>query len=269
MAEQPLTGGNLTPGVVRVGDTVRRPAGPHSAFVAALLTLLADRGFDGAPRYLGTDEGGRDVLSYLDGDVPARFRTWTDAQVHAAAALLRTFHDATRGSRLAGPHAVVCHHDPGPNNAVFRDSSARRLSVPARRVGFPPSRAGTVPAQRPVDGLPVAFIDFDFAAPGDPLEDVGYLAWTWCVSSKPTAPEPAAQARQLSVVADGYRLDDGQRGGLVDAMLERLERNARWWAGRPEEAASARTAWSWREHAFVRAHRDRFTAALADGAGRR
>ncbi|PZF85272.1 hypothetical protein C1I92_05350 [Jiangella anatolica] len=161
MTEQPLTGGRLTPGVVRIGDTVRRPAGPHSPFVAALLQWLAERGFDGAPRHLGSDDQGRDVLSYLVGDVPARFRTWADAQVRAAAALLRDFHDATFGSRLAEPYPVVCHHDPGPNNVVFRA------------------------------GVPVAFIDFDFAAPGDPLEDVAYLAWTWCVVVGPRRPEGA------------------------------------------------------------------------------
>lgn len=55
-------------------------------------------------------------------------------------------HDATRGSRLAGHSPTVCHHDPGPNNVVFRN------------------------------GLPVAWIDFDTAAPGDPLEDVAYVA---------------------------------------------------------------------------------------------
>lgn len=134
----------------------------------------------------------------------------------------------------------MCHHDPGPNNAVFRG------------------------------GLPVAFIDFDLAAPGDPLEDVGYLAWTWCVSSKPSAPEPDEQAGQLRVLADAYGLSGGQRAGLVDAMLERQARNARWWAGRPEPRAPEVEAWSWREHAHTLAHRNRFTAGLgADGGGRR
>ncbi|MGC3860229.1 hypothetical protein ACPSM1_08585 [Micromonospora chersina] len=40
-AEQPLAGGRLTAGVVRVGDTVRRPASPASGFVARLLAHLA------------------------------------------------------------------------------------------------------------------------------------------------------------------------------------------------------------------------------------
>jgi hypothetical protein len=46
----------MTRGVVRVGDTVRRPATPASTYVAALLDLLEQRGFAGAPRYLGRDE---------------------------------------------------------------------------------------------------------------------------------------------------------------------------------------------------------------------
>ncbi|MFE2416329.1 phosphotransferase family protein [Streptomyces hokutonensis] len=134
----------MTPGVVRVGDTVRRPVTQASLFVARLLGHLERRGYAGAPRHLGLDAAGRDTFSYLPGEVPARFRRWTDAQVAAAGALLRSLHDATRGCVLAGACPVVCHHDPGPNNAVFRD------------------------------GLPYAFIDFDTAAPGDPLEDVGY-----------------------------------------------------------------------------------------------
>ncbi|MFF1916255.1 hypothetical protein ACFVYE_32640 [Streptomyces sp. NPDC058239] len=38
--EIPLTGGRITKGVVRVGDTVRRPVGPHSPFVHRLLRHL-------------------------------------------------------------------------------------------------------------------------------------------------------------------------------------------------------------------------------------
>jgi hypothetical protein len=52
----PLTGGRLTQGVVRIGDTVRRPASEKSAFTAELLQLLERRGFTTAPRYLGQDD---------------------------------------------------------------------------------------------------------------------------------------------------------------------------------------------------------------------
>ncbi|MGW7510125.1 phosphotransferase family protein [Streptomyces massasporeus] len=148
----PLSGGRITPGVVKVGNTVRRPAAASSPFVAELLRHLHRQGFTGAPRHLGFDAAGREILSYLPGWVPARFQHWTDPQVAAVGSLLRALHDATRGSHLAGRRPVVCHHDPGPNNTVFSE------------------------------GVPVAFIDFDTAARATPLEDRGYVAWTWCIS---------------------------------------------------------------------------------------
>lgn len=239
--EEPLSGGRITPGVVRVGDTVRRPTTEASPFVAQLLGHLHREGFTGAPRHFGIDECGRDVLSYVPGQVPARFQRWSDLQVAAAGALLRALHDATRGSRLAAQHPVICHHDPGPNNAVFQDE------------------------------VPVALIDWDTAAPGEPLEDLGYMAWTWAVSSRADAPPAAAQALQVRVLADAYGLGARDRAGLVDAMLDRQERNARWWKGQlthpgPRIAEphdiTERVRWSEREYAFTAAHRTDFTAAL-------
>lgn len=218
-----------------------RPASPSSLFVAALLRHLEQHGYTGAPRYLGVDEAGRDMFSYLPGHVPAKFQRWTDAQVAAAGALLRSLHDATRGSTLAESHPVVCHHDPGPNNTVFRK------------------------------GTPVAFIDFDTAAPGEPLEDVGYAAWTWTVSARTDRGPVEVQAAQVRVLADGYGLGAHERRGLVDAILERQHRNAQFWAERdpgPTElrieadVIAARVEWSRRERDFVNAHRSTFEHAL-------
>ncbi len=36
-----------------------------------LLEHLPAGGFDGAPRFPGTEEKGRDILSYIEGEVPA------------------------------------------------------------------------------------------------------------------------------------------------------------------------------------------------------
>ena len=68
--EIPLLGGN-TSTVVRVGDTVRRNAGPWTPAVHALLRHLERVGFTGAPRALGIDDQGREVLSYLEGECGA------------------------------------------------------------------------------------------------------------------------------------------------------------------------------------------------------
>jgi len=69
--EIPLAGGYVTPGVVHVGATVRRPAGPHSPFVHEHLRYLEEIGFDAAPRFLGIDEHGREMLTFIESDIEA------------------------------------------------------------------------------------------------------------------------------------------------------------------------------------------------------
>ena len=148
--EIPLTGGRITPGVVRVGNTVRRPTKRGSVNLEALLGLLSEKGFEGAPRYLGIDATGRVILTFLEGELPGDLGHFEDAQLEAAARLLRGFHDATEGSALVPAAAeVICHNDFGPPNAVFRSK------------------------------FPWAMIDFDTAAPGTRLWDLGYSAFSW------------------------------------------------------------------------------------------
>jgi Phosphotransferase enzyme family len=145
-----LGGVAMTGGVVRVGDTVRRPPRRSSQLMRDVLVHLERAGFDAAPRWLGFDEQGRDLLSWIDGetltergqmhpyigDPPGRI-TFTDVQIAAAMRLLRPYHD-TFGDD------VICHGDFGPWNIVWRD------------------------------GLPFAVIDFDNAYRGDAADDVGY-----------------------------------------------------------------------------------------------
>jgi hypothetical protein len=96
--EVPLLGGIANQGhVVRVGDTVRRPQRSWSAATHALLLHLEAVGFDGAPRFLGVDLRGREVLSYVPGTtVVEPYPDWalTDGALVSAARLLRAYHDA-------------------------------------------------------------------------------------------------------------------------------------------------------------------------------
>ncbi len=66
LTEIPLLGGQLTPGIMRVRNTVHRLPKGNAAFVHTLLVFLEEQGFPLAPRFLGIDEQGREVLSYLD-----------------------------------------------------------------------------------------------------------------------------------------------------------------------------------------------------------
>jgi len=66
--EVPLVGDGVTPGMVRTGDTVRRPVRPFTATVQAYLARLHAAGFTGAPVPLGFDDQGREILSFVAGD---------------------------------------------------------------------------------------------------------------------------------------------------------------------------------------------------------
>ena len=114
--EVPLTGGTANRGlVVRSGQTVRRPQRPNSDAIHALLGHLEEAGFDGAPRFLGTDVRGREVLSYISGEaVTPPYPPWslTDAALRSVAELLRRYHEAVAGfdaERLIA--AVAANHD--------------------------------------------------------------------------------------------------------------------------------------------------------------
>ena len=171
-----LSGGRTTAGVVRIGDTVRRPVSRRATFVHGLLNHLEARGFGGAPRFLGIDSAGRETLSFIAGSVPPELGAFSDGQIVAAARLLRQLHDATVDSPLRDGHEVVCHGDASPCNCVF------------------------------VEGTPVAFIDFDDAHPGSRLEDVAYAAWLWLdIGNDELSVE--LQGRRVAAFFRSYGLD--------------------------------------------------------------
>ena len=122
LSEIPLSGGHQTPGIMRVGNTVRRPAKGNAAFVHDLLLFLEDQGFPFAPHFLGMDEQSREILSYLEGeswlDSGSRL---SDGLLEQAAKVIRRYHDTTAGSPLALGHEIVAHHDLGPHNTIFHE----------------------------------------------------------------------------------------------------------------------------------------------------
>ncbi len=192
-AETPLHGGRITHSVVRVGNTVRRPPTPNSEFVRLLLRHLANRDFEGAPASLGTDEQGRDVFAFLEGDVPADLAFHHDETLCRAARLIRCFHDlgaelVAASSAAAVGIETVCHNDLSPCNFVFRA------------------------------GAPVALIDFDAAAPGSRAYDLGYAAWLWLDLGAPGI-AAAEQKRRLALFVGAYGC--GDPGPILAAVLAR------------------------------------------------
>lgn len=206
--ETQLLGGTANRGaVVRVGDTVRRPLRPSGPAVHRLLEHLERVGFDGAPRFLGIDERGREVLSYLPGETVTRpYADWamTDSALDSVAGLLRRYHEAVAdfvpeddGWAEPVPAAyvgeLVSHNDPNLDNIVFRDGTA------------------------------VALIDFDLAGPGSALWDVATAIRLWA-PLRPDAdiadPRRGRTLTRLRRFADSYGLSEPDRARLVQAAAD-------------------------------------------------
>jgi hypothetical protein len=199
--EEILQGGVNT--VVRVGATVRRPVGPWTPTVHALLGHLALRGFAGAPRARGFDERGREVLDFVEGDVltyPLSPDVISADALRSVGRLLREYHDTTTDFPVPAdavwyiaprePAEVICHGDFAPHNMLFRAGRA------------------------------AAVIDFDTAHPGSRVWD---FAWTACCFGLfPDDEITAGAARRVAVLADAYGLTAADRQALPEAMTARL-----------------------------------------------
>ena len=148
--------------ITRDGLTVLRPVGPWTPAVHGLLRHLESTGFSGAPRVIGFDESGREILTYLPGDVA--MRPWPDlltaeSGIVSLGAFLREYHIAISGYvpqlddhwRVPGAEwhtgQIIRHGDLGPWNTVWNSAEL------------------------------VGLIDWDFAEPGEAVEDVAQLAW--------------------------------------------------------------------------------------------
>jgi len=185
--EVELPAGDVTVGVVRIGDTVRRPRQDTSERVADYLRHLEAEGFDGAPRYLGVDAQGRDVLTYLDGDVPGTpVEAWAadDSVLSGVARLVRQLHDASEGydapARAVpagrpppvfpdGEPRIFAQRDVTPQNTVFRDGVAWGLidfdlcDWTTRSLDLANTAAHWVPMNDPADRAAV-YTDIDVPA---------------------------------------------------------------------------------------------------------
>ncbi|MBW9215749.1 aminoglycoside phosphotransferase [Mumia sp. zg.B53] len=267
LPEVPLLGGDVTEGLVRVGDTVRRPTGPQTPLVIDVLTHLERVGFDGAPRHLGIDEAGRQVVSYVPGEVASRPRPgWIadETRIVSVARLLRRYDDAveTLGvpaaatglppadpagtpARVAGTPELIGHLDVTPDNVVFAHGEARAL------------------------------IDFDFVRPATRTEEVQNLLLWWAplvpVQDRPRPLADVDVFARARLLVDAYGLAAADRARLVDVVENaaarawfRMRHNAetlgggwaRMWDEGVGEAIRRRQVW-------LAEHRDALHRAVA------
>ena len=259
--ETRLAGGRATEGVARSGETVRRATGPWTPTVHAYLRHLDDRGFAGAPRVLGLDPDGREVLTFIDGVVPSS-SAWerghatrlpddalSDHTLVEVGRLIRSLHEAAADFEPSDavwrehaypllPGEVVCHGDLGPHNTVY------------------------------CNGTPVAFIDWDGARPNEPLLEFGHAAWwyvpladdSYCVEMG--FGSPPDRRRRLRIFADAYGADRAEVIDVVRRAKVREAERARYWVGLNARAAAAFFGHIARELDWLAAHENELRHAV-------
>jgi Phosphotransferase enzyme family len=227
--------------VVRMGDTVRRTWRTSTPTVHSYLRHVRARGVQFVPEPQGRDDDGREVLSFVPGDVPVPpLPGWATcdevvvdlalmiAALHAAAEDWRPPPDASWGRlpassppdhRIGDPGVLASHGDYCPGNVVFD-------------------------AQRPI-GL----IDFDLVRPTTRLDDcVNALHW-WAPLTdprdRPDSLREADIARRVRLFADAYGMDAADRERLPAAALDRATRSLAW-AQRSAQVDPLFARW-WRE----------------------
>lgn len=211
--EEVLTGGLSHAGlVVRVGDTVRRPAVVSTPAVQRLLAHLRAEGVPEAPEPLGLDDRGREVLSYVPGRAagtdPADasddlLAGLLDVQVrlHRAAAAFRPEPGDVWASGGYFPDGVdgplVCHDDLTPANVIVDD------------------------------GRVAGVVDWELARPVDRGFDIAVLARHWAPlrapETRPAGWDPVDPVARFGAVCDGHRLAATDRAAVLDLAARFLD----------------------------------------------
>jgi hypothetical protein len=235
--EVPLSGGNVTAGVVRVGDTVRRPTGPWTPAVHGLLEHLERKGFVGAPRALGLDDQDREILSFAEGAAAWPWEAFrplaTDEGLLRVAELIGAYHVAVADfaapadaawSPIAPTRGVadtLCHNDLAPWNLIVGPAGE------------------------------LTFIDWDLAAPGERISDLAYAARAF-TPLIPNPPYDIPIVRRLGLLCDAWQVTAAE---LIEAIVWRARADLE---GLRSRAAAGLEPWRtmWDAGHGARQHRD-------------
>jgi hypothetical protein len=219
--EVPLAGGDVTEGVVRVGDTVRRPVSGVSEPVRQVLGHLESVRFAGAPRFHGVDAKDRDILDFIDGEVAGRpWPAWVadPERIASVARLVRAFDDAMEPLGVPGWATALRRPDvPGmPASIAETPTLVAHLDITPENVVFR-------------DGRAAALIDFDLIRPASRAEEVANLL-LWWGGWMPEADREAA-SRHLDPIEAGalivemYGLHAAARSTLVEISINGADRS--------------------------------------------
>ena len=185
-----LKGGMTAENVVLIENTIHRTKPENFKFIHSLLLHLEESNFPYSPHFLGIDDQGREMLSFIQGNVPRDIALTYQQKVHAIK-ILRQFHDILAGTSFSGRHETVCHNDFAPWNIIVKD------------------------------GVVAGVIDFDEVAPGKRIDDVAYFIWTFLELGTSEVSD-TKQIENIAGLVNAYDLRDREK--MIDAFHKQQDR---------------------------------------------
>lgn len=194
--EEPLTGGNASASVVRIGRTVRKPWLATTERTMTYMLALRQRGID-LPEPHGRDDHGRLIVDFVPGSLAMDRAPLDPDVIHAVGAVVRSVHDASVGLPTPADWEVLLPAEE-PNLLCHNDLATWNLII---------------------DGDRLVFIDWDGAGPSTRLWDLAYAA----ISFGHLFPDADVRtaAGRLAAFLDGYGAEPGLRTALPETMVQR------------------------------------------------
>jgi thiamine kinase-like enzyme len=190
--EIPFTSGESADVVVRVENTVRRSLGENSERVHQIYKELEKSDFKLAPRLLGIDEKGREIITYIDGKNITDEVLTIDLAIEAVKAL-KKFHDILAKSDITENQETVCHRDFAPWNVLQANNHV------------------------------VGIIDFDDAYPGARITDLAYACWTFLnLGDSSSKKGDQEQVNEIKRLVDAYGSID--TSNFIEELLNEQNR---------------------------------------------
>lgn len=189
--EKKLDGGRITPGVTKIGNTVRRPEKKNSEYISQVLTFLEQNQFKHSQRYLGKDKENRDMFAYVEGFVPPDLGYTTDQQLHTFMKIVRKFHDISM-EFVKTDELVLCHDDLSPCNVVFKDDR------------------------------PWVIIDWDGVHPDERWQDLTYILWLWINLGYHKRKRNIVP--RMNKALNVYGADEKAKQDFTDKLIKRMTR---------------------------------------------